>query len=182
MICPAFSKVKVKSYVRPLVIGLLTVDRRLGRVGGLGLLERGDLRRRARRRRARRLAGSAVSPESDTVPKSEVIEVSLSGVSGDSLDATNSNSDLAARLRRSRRSAAPQVNVAERDSPDRCAVPLTARLLRGGLGDLARTAAGQGGGGGSPHAASATVTAELRRFEAVHPDASCSADLFDYAE
>ena len=33
-----------------------------------------------------------MSPDSDTVPKSEVIEVSLSALSGDSLDATNSSS------------------------------------------------------------------------------------------
>ena len=72
--------------------GLVDVDRGLRRVGGLSLPRARRPGRRARRRLARHVAGREVSPVSDTVPKSEVIEVSLSAVSGDSLDATNSSS------------------------------------------------------------------------------------------
>ena len=112
---PAFSNVKVKSYVSPLVIGLVSCHRRLGGVGGLDALQRRRSARRASPTTSTPLAGSAVSPVSVTVPTSEVIDVSLSAMSGEVVGRHEDQLDLAARLDVVGRLRGPQVHVAQRD-------------------------------------------------------------------
>ncbi len=91
-----------------------------------------------------------MSPVSETVPTSDVIEVSLSALSGDSLDDHEQQLHLAARLHVIGLLRGAQVDVAERDVADGRCGAVQRRLLGGGLGDLPGTAAGEGGGNGQP--------------------------------
>ena len=88
---PAFSKLKVKLYVRPLVIGLDSVIF-ASAASAASTLSSGVVCPSGAPTTSAPPAGRVVSPVSVTVPMSEVIDTSLSAASGESLTAWNSSS------------------------------------------------------------------------------------------
>ena len=140
------------------------------------------------------MGGNVVSPDSVTVPKSEVMETSLSGGVRRFVGRHEQQLRLAARLHIIGGLRGPQMHIAQRDVPDRCRGAVYRRLLGCGLGDLSGAAAGEGGRGGQPAGRQGHGDSGTARFEAVHPEASCSAgeapvtwvasdkNPFDYAQ
>ena len=147
VVSPAFSKLKVKSYVSPLVIGLDSAPC-LGGVGLLGGLQRRDL--------AVRLADHqhAVGGQRGVAGEADRADVGgdrdqLVGDVRRAVDRDEHQLDLAAGLHVVGGLRGAQVDVAQRDRPT-VARAVHGGFLGRGLGHLPGPAAGERDGGGEP--------------------------------